>query len=128
MTLMTQRAAMLGGKACHIAAFPVLPGVTKLRILAEAGDASERAVAECSQRWLVAGKDVFVVRPRGGLSDLNDELLNPPPDGVSGAHFVETCQVFWPGATLVDTPPTFENSWVPITRTAKSAIVPAFQS
>jgi hypothetical protein len=62
------------GSAGAIAAFPVLAGVDALTILFEydAG-ANNRAATECAERWIAAGKEVFIVSPTSG-KDLNDAL------------------------------------------------------
>ena len=54
--------------------FPVIPGINKLTILAENGEASARAVQICARRWRQARKRVFVSRPSVG-SDHNDILM-----------------------------------------------------
>lgn len=61
------------GSAGAIAAFPVLPGIEALTILAENDDTNRRAVEACALRWHRAGCEVFIVRPRSG-SDLNDAV------------------------------------------------------
>lgn len=63
------------GSAGAIADFPVLPGVECLTILGETDDtgANERAVRVCAHRWLDAGVEVQVIRPRR-RGDLNDVL------------------------------------------------------
>lgn len=85
----TQAARQLGlkpawalGSVGGIAGFPVLAGIECLTILAERNDdgspnaASERAVAECGQRWHEAGREVVVVDPPRG--DVNDVLRAAP--------------------------------------------------
>jgi hypothetical protein len=62
------------GSVGAISFFPVIAGVNKLTILAEAGDASERALQICGRRWRRARKRVFVSRSNIG-SDHNDALL-----------------------------------------------------
>ncbi len=79
--LETCQAARLGGlrpcwalgSAGAIAAFPVLPGVDALTILAETDDsgANARAVQQCGERWLRAGREVIVVEPKAA-GDMND--------------------------------------------------------
>jgi putative DNA primase/helicase len=61
------------GSVGAIAKFPVLPGIEGLTILAEAGEASIRAVDECGTRWDAGGREVIIVDPRAG-SDLNDAI------------------------------------------------------
>lgn len=58
--------------AGNLAALPVLPGVPELLIAVDADPAGEAASAECSTRWLAAGRRVRLVRPDAGCSDLND--------------------------------------------------------
>ncbi|MFG1189500.1 DUF7146 domain-containing protein [Xanthobacter flavus] len=69
------RPAWALGSAGAIADFPVLPGVECLTILGETDDtgANERAVRICARRWLNAGVEVQVIRPRR-RGDLNDVL------------------------------------------------------
>jgi putative DNA primase/helicase len=62
------------GSVGAIAGFPIIDGVERLLILAETGEASERAVKICGQRWHAAGRKVQVVMPDVG-SDLNDEIM-----------------------------------------------------
>jgi hypothetical protein len=62
------------GSVGAISFFPVIAGVNKLTILAEAGDASERSLQICGRRWRQAGKRVFVWRSMIG-SDHNDALI-----------------------------------------------------
>ena len=62
------------GSAGGISFFPVIPGINKLTILAETGEASARAVQICGRRWRRAGKRVFVSRSNIG-SDHNDALI-----------------------------------------------------
>lgn len=63
------------GSVGAISCFPVIDGVRRLTVLGEAGDASARAVQLCGRRWLRAGRQVRVVMPDDGNSDLNDELM-----------------------------------------------------
>jgi putative DNA primase/helicase len=56
-----------------IASFPELAGIECLTLLAEAGEASRKAIQACGERWKAAGREVLVCRPRAG-SDLNDAL------------------------------------------------------
>lgn len=57
-----------------VAAFPVIPGVEALTILAENDQASAQAIEACASCWHRAGREVIVVEPTTG-SDLNDALL-----------------------------------------------------
>jgi putative DNA primase/helicase len=63
------------GSAGAIAAFPVLPGIDALTILAETDDsgANARAVKACGNRWAAAGCEVIVATPRVA-GDMNDAL------------------------------------------------------
>jgi hypothetical protein len=61
------------GSVGAISTFPVLPGIQGLTILAEADEASRRAVKACGSRWHNADREVIVVRPRSG-SDINDAI------------------------------------------------------
>ena len=67
------RPAWAVASAGAVAAFPVLDGVGALTLLAEADDASDRAIAACADRWASAGLEVLVVVPGTG-SDLNDAI------------------------------------------------------
>jgi putative DNA primase/helicase len=62
------------GSVGAISFFPVVDGVPELRILAESGDASGRAVQICGRRWRRAGRRVLISRPKLG-SDHNDVLM-----------------------------------------------------
>jgi putative DNA primase/helicase len=62
------------GSAGAISFFPVIDGVSELKILAEAGDASARAIQICGRRWRRAGRRVLISRPNVG-SDHNDVLM-----------------------------------------------------
>ena len=59
------------GSAGAIAAFPVLPGIECLTILAEHDDANAKATHACAERWHAAGREVLINQPIGG-KDLND--------------------------------------------------------
>jgi hypothetical protein len=61
------------GSAGAIAAFPVLPGLEALTILAEHDATNAKAVQACGERWTAAGREVIVVRPRVG-KDVNDAI------------------------------------------------------
>ena len=62
------------GSVGGISRFPLIEGVTRLRILGEAGEASARAIELCGRRWHAAGRRVQLVMPSTG-SDLNDQLM-----------------------------------------------------
>jgi putative DNA primase/helicase len=62
------------GSVGGISRFPLIEGVTCLRILGEAGEASARAIELCGRRWHAAGRRVQLVMPSTG-SDLNDQLM-----------------------------------------------------
>ena len=62
------------GSVGGISRFPLIEGVTCLRILGEAGEASARAIELCGGRWHAAGRTVQLVMPSTG-SDLNDQLM-----------------------------------------------------
>lgn len=66
------------GSVGGISRFPLIEGVTRLRILGEAGEASARAVELCGRRWHAAGRRVQLVMPSTG-SDLNDQLMAATP-------------------------------------------------
>jgi putative DNA primase/helicase len=68
------RPAWALGSAGAIAAFPVIPGIKQLTILAEADAASEQAIEACASRWQDAGCSVSTATADIG-SDLNDELM-----------------------------------------------------
>jgi putative DNA primase/helicase len=60
-----------------IAAFPVLPAISGLHVFGERDERlqSEKAVLECADRWLAAGRDhVFAIWPDLG-KDLNEEII-----------------------------------------------------
>lgn len=61
------------GSAGAIGAFPVLPGIEGLTILAEHDEANAKAVQAAGKRWTAAGREVIVVTPLAG-SDVNDAL------------------------------------------------------
>ena len=62
------------GSVGAISFFPVVDGVPELKILAESGDASGRAIQICGCRWRRAGRRVLISRPKLG-SDHNDILM-----------------------------------------------------
>jgi putative DNA primase/helicase len=62
------------GSVGAITKFPLLEGVTCLRILGETGEASADAIKLCGERWHAAGRKVQVVMPEVG-DDLNDQLM-----------------------------------------------------
>jgi len=61
------------GSASGIARFPVVAGVTTLRIFGEKGDggANAKAVKKLTACWSHSGADIYVVEPKTG-NDLND--------------------------------------------------------
>lgn len=62
------------GSVGAISFFPVLPDIRRLILLAEAGEASQRAVTLCARRWKRAGRRVTISRSQVG-SDHNDVLM-----------------------------------------------------
>ncbi|RWG82875.1 MAG: hypothetical protein EOQ69_15160 [Mesorhizobium sp.] len=62
------------GSAGAISFFPVIEGVKRLHVLAEAGEASQQAIRICGRRWKRAGRRVFIRQPHG-FSDFNDQLM-----------------------------------------------------
>jgi len=76
--LMGLQPAWALGSAGAIASFPVLPGINGLHIFGELdkNGANERAIKECSQRWLSDGHEILVAWPKAG-GDLNDEWATP---------------------------------------------------
>ena len=64
------------GSVGAIAAFPLLPGLQSLILLAETGDggASARAIEMVGGRYVAGGREVLVVEPRC-RGDMNDALL-----------------------------------------------------
>jgi putative DNA primase/helicase len=61
------------GAASFISAFPVLPGIECLTLLAENDEASAKAVEACARRWHEAKRVVLINRPARG-KDLNDAI------------------------------------------------------
>lgn len=55
-----------------LAAFPPLSGVETLWVSVDHDPAGERAAHTCADRWRIAGREVFLVRPRAERADLND--------------------------------------------------------
>lgn len=68
------------GSSGAIGAMPVLAGIEVLRVLAEhdANGANARSVAKVSEQWLVANREVIVLRPAKG--DMNDVLMGDGGD------------------------------------------------
>jgi hypothetical protein len=68
-----QRPVWALGSSGGIKTFPALPGIDAITILAEVGDggANHRAVQECADRWIKAGREVLKVAPLTG-ADFND--------------------------------------------------------
>jgi hypothetical protein len=62
------------GSVGAITFFPVLPGVRLITVLAEAGEASEKAIRTCRMRWSRAGRRTRTARSTIG-SDFNDALM-----------------------------------------------------
>jgi hypothetical protein len=62
------------GSVGAITFFPVLPGVRLITVLAEAGEASEKAIRTCRMRWSRAGRRTRTARSTVG-SDFNDALM-----------------------------------------------------
>lgn len=67
------RPAWALGSVGAISSLPALPGIDGLTILEEQGAPSSRAIRECGRRWLAAGREVRIVRPRFG-TDINDAI------------------------------------------------------
>jgi putative DNA primase/helicase len=61
------------GSVGAIERFPVLGGIESLTILAEADEASGRAVQACFEKWRAAGREVLVLKSTIG-SDVNDAI------------------------------------------------------
>lgn len=55
-----------------ITKFPVLSGVESLTLFADHDDAGERASKECARRWIEAGREARIARPRKAGKDWND--------------------------------------------------------
>ncbi len=75
-----RRPAWALGSAGGIASFPFLPGVDGIVILDEAGEANAKAVQQCADRRLGAGRDVVLVGPTAG-SDTIMRCEGPPREG-----------------------------------------------
>jgi hypothetical protein len=67
------------GSAGGIERFPVLLGISTLRILCENDSANDSAVEQCGLRWHAAGRNVRVIRPTDDCKDLNDVLRGDIP-------------------------------------------------
>ena len=64
------------GSAGAISFFPLIDGVKRLVMLGEAGEANAKAIKICGTRWHgKAQRQVSVVMPNDGLSDMNDALI-----------------------------------------------------
>jgi hypothetical protein len=61
------------GSIGAISFFPTVDGVSELKILAESGDASGRAIQICGRQWRRAGRRVLISRSNVG-SDHSDAL------------------------------------------------------
>jgi putative DNA primase/helicase len=61
--------------ASGIAKFPVLPGIECLTIFRENDEANARAVAECTDRWLDAGREVIGADPPPDCKDINNLIV-----------------------------------------------------
>jgi putative DNA primase/helicase len=55
-----------------VSKFPVLPGIECLWIAVDQDPGGIRAAQECADRWREAGREVFLIQPRGDGRDLND--------------------------------------------------------
>jgi putative DNA primase/helicase len=62
------------GSVGAISFFPTMLGIRKLKIAREPGNASERAIRICRQRWWRAGRGVIIIRSASG-GDLNDAIM-----------------------------------------------------
>jgi CHC2 zinc finger len=58
-----------------IAKFPVLPGIECLTIFRENDEPNARAVAECADRWLDAGREVIGADPPPDCKDINNLIV-----------------------------------------------------
>jgi hypothetical protein len=68
------RPAWALGSGGAIAHFPVLPGISLLRIIGENDQASADAIEQCGPRWQAAGRRVRIIKPALDCKDLNDAL------------------------------------------------------
>jgi putative DNA primase/helicase len=66
------------GSASAIGRFPILAGISRLRLLAENDDANAKAIEACGRRWYEAGRTVEIVRPNIRCNDMNDLLRRAP--------------------------------------------------
>jgi len=64
------------GSAGSIARFPVIEGITTLKIFGEKNDngANANAIKELVKRWKNSGADIYAIEPKNG-NDLNDTLI-----------------------------------------------------
>jgi hypothetical protein len=62
------------GSVGAVTFFPLIPGVRRLTLLAETGEASTKATRICGTRWKRAGRQARIARPTVG-DDLNDALM-----------------------------------------------------
>jgi putative DNA primase/helicase len=62
------------GSVGAIGRFPIIPGVTQLTILGEAGRPSMDMSLKCASRWRAQQCRVRIIVPDQGLSDMNDVL------------------------------------------------------
>jgi hypothetical protein len=71
-----KRPAWALGGTSELKSFPVLSGIEALTILVDndANGAGQNAAAQCSARWLEAGRDVFRPIPNHTGDDFNDVL------------------------------------------------------
>ena len=62
------------GDACNLRQFPVLSGIECLTIIVDNDETGtgQRASLECSNRWTIAGREVFRVIPDQRGDDMND--------------------------------------------------------
>jgi putative DNA primase/helicase len=63
------------GSTGSITFFPLLAGVTTLRIIGENDSASEKALMTCGRRWRRDNRRVRVIRPPAGSKDINDAII-----------------------------------------------------
>ena len=62
------------GSVGAVTFFPLIPGVRRLTLLAETGEASAKATRICGTRWKRAGRQARIARSTVG-DDLNDALM-----------------------------------------------------